>query len=147
MTPVERYQDPPPILAALGAWMGHWVSDREPPTTVIRTELIPLKPYPGGEVQVRYFVRRYRACATRVERLLFDAQQLRIPLPVRDFATSPGPVGDDSYVVSVPIPDSAMPGPARYRILTTYVCNPWHNIVPIVVSASDVMFTIQPRPQ
>jgi hypothetical protein len=69
------------FLAAFGAWMGHWVSDREPPTTVIRTELIPLKPYPGGEVQVRYFVRRYRACATRVERLLFDAQQLRIPLP------------------------------------------------------------------
>lgn len=129
-----------------GGQLGYWVQDDVAPTTILRAEVIPLKPYPGGEVHIRYFIRRYRSCNTRVERTLYDAKQLRIPLPERSFSASPGPVGDDSYVVSVPLMASISPGPATYRIITTYICNPFHNIWPIVVTSPDVHFTIREAP-
>jgi hypothetical protein len=46
----------------------------------------------------------------------------------------------------VPIPASATPGPATYRIITSYVCNAIHNLWPIVVTPPDVHFEIKPTP-
>lgn len=131
------------FAAIIGGVLGRWISDREPPTFIRRVEVLLVNPVPGGEVHVRYHVVRDRACATKVERVLFDAQQLRIPLPSREFSTSPGPVGEDSYVVSVPLSASMTPGPAIYRIATSYECNPLHSLWPIVVPSSDVHFEIR----
>lgn len=134
------------VLGVFAGWLGVLTGDRDVPTTVYRTEVLALRPWPGGEVQIRYFVKRHQSCATYVQRTLFDSQQLRIPLPSREFAASPGPVGEDSYLVSVPIPEGVALGPANYRVITTYVCNFIHNLWPIVVVAKDVGFEIGPKP-
>lgn len=132
-------------LAVLAGWLGQMVGDRDPPTVITHVEVNSVKPWPGGEVHVRYNVRRFRQCATRVERVLYDAVQLRVPLPTREFATSPGPTGDD-YAVAVPIPTTVTPGPATYRIITSYACNVLHNLFPIIVQSPDVHFTIEAAP-
>lgn len=134
-------------MVITGGQLGIWLAERDPPTVVLHTEVVPIKPWPDGEVQIRYNVRRYKQCATRVERSVYDSKQLRMVLPPREFAIAPGPIGDDTYSVSVMLPESMSPGRATYRINTTYVCNPIHRIWPIVVIAPDIAFDVQPSPE
>ena len=39
-------------------------------------------------------------------------------------------------------PSNFAPGKARYRVVSSYVCNPLHNISPIVTEARDIEFGV-----
>lgn len=130
------------IAVAFSSWLAVMVADRESPTTILGTEVISIEPWPGGEVHVRYHIRRFRSCGTRIERVLYDASNLRIPLAPREFAASPGPIGDDMYSVSVMLPKSMTPGRAIYRITSVYTCNIFHHLWPITVVSPDVTFEV-----
>lgn len=59
----------------------------------------------------------------------------------------PGPLGRDWYITTLPIPLNFAPRKARYRVVSSYVCNPIHNISPIVTEARDIEFEVVPYPR
>lgn len=134
------------VMSLTGGSLGWWATQRESPTQVYKIEVLTPQLPPGGELRIRYTVRRSQSCWTRVERVLFDFENTRFPLSTREFSASPGPLGDDSYVVSTFLPETLKEGPAHYRTITTYWCNIVHNIWPIVVTGPDLTFTVSGEP-
>lgn len=129
-------------FAGTAGLLGVWAGDREPPTVSADLRPVSVEVPPGGELKVRYTVFRTRSCPLRVERMLFDSTGTRYILPSTEFSSAPGPLGNDSYISMVPLPINISPGPARYRAITIYKCNPIHSIWPIVAQAQDVEFMV-----
>lgn len=129
-------------LGLTAGMLGVWLGDREPPTVSAKLEPVVLRVPPGGNLNVRYSVYRTRSCPLRVERLLIDSQNVRYVLPATEFSAAPGPLGEDSYISMVPLPQGISEGTAHYRAITIYKCNPLHSIWPIVVTAPDVEFYV-----
>ena len=49
-----------------------------------------------------------------------------------------GPLGQDCYITTPPIPLNLAPGKAPCRIISSYVCNPLHLISAIVTEAGNI---------
>lgn len=122
--------------------LGMFMADRTPPTIVYAVDVLTPQVPPGGQLKVEYTVNRARSCATNVERILFDAQRVRVPLEDMEFKAAPGPMGPDKYISAVSIPTGFARGEAKYRVLTTYRCNPIHALWPITVLTADVSFDV-----
>jgi hypothetical protein len=129
------------VLAFPMGAIGMWVVDRQPPTAVLRVEPTQ-STSPGGVIEIRYFVRRIRSCAITIDRVLYDSKGVRFPLEDRSFVAAPGPLGDDSYIVAVQLPETFSPGRGRYRATSVYRCNPLHGWFPIVVTNPDITFDV-----
>lgn len=130
------------MVALTFGTFGMFIADRTPPTTVYDVQVLTPQVPPGGTLKVKYTVYRARSCATQVERILFDHQRVRHALEDLEFKAAPGPLGTDSYISAVPIPNTFTRGEARYRVLTTYRCNPVHSIWPITVLTADETFDV-----
>jgi hypothetical protein len=127
----------------IGAALGVWTIDRDSPTVIERVNVLTPQVTPGGKLRVEYHVRRLRDCATHVDRVLFDSARVRGDLMDVDSLKPLGPMGEDTYVVEVPIPTTFSSGPALYRILVSYRCNLVHRwFWPIVTPAQDIMFNV-----
>jgi hypothetical protein len=124
----------------VGGWLGSMASDRHPPVKFYSNEIVN-SPHPGEPLRVRSVVWRDRACHTTVHRLIFDKDD-RFVIPDVVFAAGTLPLGDDSFIVPIPISPVADPGPAIYRTVHAYRCNPLHWIWPITVGPIDHQFTI-----
>lgn len=131
------------LVGAASGTLGLWASDREPP--VVRTAnpvalegVVP----PGGSLGVRFSVFRKRSCAVKVERMLFDASDVRYPLEDLAFSGELAGLGNSVYTSKIAIPRSFSQGPARYRTVSTYTCNLVHRLWPIVMPASEVAFKV-----
>lgn len=127
-----------------GAILGLWSVDREPPTVTLRAEPMTQTVVPGGDLKIKFSVRRTKSCVTHIDRLLLDSQKARFLLPDLDYAKAPGPMGDDEYVSVVPIPEQMAGGPARYRTIASYQCNIIHRLWPVTLDPIDVPFTVTP---
>lgn len=130
----------------LGAFLGNWIADRDPPsvTTLQRPLNSPVRP--GSELLVQYHVKRYRSCSTSIDRFIFDAQGVRTILDDLEFKTAPSPLGDSVFTAPVPIPRTISEGRAVYRINATYVCNPLHRFWPITVEGREIPFDVAGPP-
>jgi hypothetical protein len=131
---------------ALAATAGLWASDRTSPTQVIIARAETPVVAPGGVLKIHYEVFRLRSCAVRVDRLLFDADRVRVSLEDQEFAGAPGPLGHDSYTTTITIPRSFAQGPGRYTAISRYECNLLHKAWPIVVGGVDVEFMVSGDP-
>lgn len=133
-------------VAAAGATLGFWVTDRDPPTIVIRSEVLGKPVRPGDDLRIKYTVHRFRSCETVIDRTLLDADSVRIILDDLAFTSSPGPLGEDTYVATVALPRNFAAGLGQYRVVTQYVCNPLHRIWPIVAVNPPVYFEVGGEP-
>ena len=134
-----------PVIFFAGV-MGVWVSDRDPPISLISVTAMNESIQPGGQLRVSYSVRRFRSCGVHIDRLLFDANAERYVLEDIDFAAAPGPLGDATYTVGINIPRRFAEGVGRYQVITRYECNPLHNFSPIVVTGPLITFTVKGPP-
>lgn len=132
-------------MAFFAALVGFWISDRDPPTT-IRSVVVDESHavVPGGTLRVEYTVKRRRSCSVILEQILFDAKKTRYIMPEQKYTIEPGLNGDEEFVLPIPIPEGFTPGPARFRAIRTYACNPIHAwFWPVVLQSSDVDFTVK----
>lgn len=134
------------IITILAGTLGVWIGDREPPTAIISARA--LGPVAPGEVaRIEYRVHRYRSCPYRIDRVLLDADGVRLPLADQDFAAAPGPLGDDTYIALVPIPRIVAQGVVRYRSILSYTCNAVHRLfAPVVVASAEVAIMVRGAP-
>ena len=63
------------IIAAV---MGHWAFDREPPTRIIRTEVLSHVVQPGGELRIKYSVDRVRSCRMHLDRFIYNNYRRKV---------------------------------------------------------------------
>jgi hypothetical protein len=130
------------VFGGLGAMLGLWTTDREPPSQAISTQVLTETIRPGDQLRILYTVRRWRSCQVKIDRLLFDAAGERYVLDDLEFAGAPGPLGETTYTVGITIPRRFAAGLGRYRTASTYVCNPLQRIWPINGPGTEVEFHV-----
>lgn len=131
------------LVAAISAQSAIWVSDRDPPVIMTKqpTTETP-RVHVGGTFVASYEFFRHKSCYTSVSRFITDAANTRFVVPSLDFVQGALPVGHDKARVPVVIPQTATPGPATYRTVNCYYCNPFHNIMPVCAPPRDIQFEI-----
>lgn len=129
------------VIAAVGAWGGWQVSDRNPPVTVFSA--VPEAPvHAGGTLRIAYTLHRHRQCDTTVDRSIVDSTGTRFVLPPLIFVTGAGPIGQESYTATVGVPAQAAPGRAVYRTTARFMCNATNRIWPIYTPTREVPFDV-----
>ena len=135
------------IVAPL-MWM---LLDRDPPYTDHVGTITPADPAPGDWITVDWKLTVHRVCHGWVQREIVDSQGVicnydKQPAIRRD-QLSNQQMGSppDRLNRSFPLCDRAAPGPARYRALTCYQCNPLQKWWPICVRTPNIQFTIRPQ--
>lgn len=115
--------------------------DRSPPAVVI--EAAPVSPVvqPGGTLLIHYAIDRKRVCETTSIATVYDGANIEYKYEP-DSRPAFGPPVVEERVVARVVPPSAVPGPARYRVVLEFRCNWTHNLWPIVEVLPDVPFTI-----
>jgi len=134
------------FVTGIGGWLGYLVSDREPPVVITKTEVLTPSVNPGGQLRVRYHLRRFRECGSETTRLIRDASETHFGLDPSSTPYSQGVVGEEAYNLPLLIPRSAAQGPAEYRVRTIWICNPLHHIWPIKGEMRIVRFEIRGPP-
>ena len=134
------------VIGTMCGCTGYWVSDRESPTRIVDVKIDDPVVAPGGLLTMHYDVSRIKSCAVKIDRILYDSQRVRVALEDLDFGGAPGPMGNDTYTVKVGVPRVFAPGPATYQTVSRYVCNPLHNLWPVVVIGQPVPFMVAGDP-
>lgn len=123
----------------------YWVLDRQPPVEVFSTKVLTPTVMQGGDLLISYDFDRKRVCNTTVQRSLFDGANVEFDY-VPDTRDAFGPIQHDTTVSKVQIPTGASPGPARFRSVVSYRCNPLHWWFPVIVVTADQSFEITEKP-
>lgn len=128
--------------------LGWWTADRTPPTDMIERIVETPQVPQGGTLRVRAVFVPTKNCQIHADRFLIDRTDAIFPiLPPTDFAAGNAAIGlEESYVTRVHIPKEMALGPATYRAITTYWCNPIHHIWPITREPQDVRFEVVEGP-
>lgn len=135
------------VASVIGIALGTWIVERDPPVVITKIDVDRAVVQPGDKLKLHLWVRRYKNCYTKIDRVLIYSDKVRVELMDSEFARPLGPLGDDDYRVEVYIPSDATNGPAVYRTVTTYRCNLIHDwFWPIIVGPNDVVFSIQGVP-
>lgn len=132
------------ILAAalVGGSSGVWLVDRDLPVVINSAETATPIVKPGGELRIEYTLLRKRSCEVTSDRFIIDAHKVRFELP--DLNIKSGlQTGPDHYIVPVEVKPEAALGPATYRTITSYVCNPIQRLFPIEAGQRDINFVIR----
>lgn len=134
-------------VSVIAATLGVWSSDHEPPTRLLKSEVLTPTVRPGGELRIHYTVQRFRSCRVHIDRILYDADRVRRDLEDLEYAAAPGVMGESSYTIAVTIPRNFAQGPARYREITTYFCNPLQMYFSAIVENGDpIKFKVEGEP-
>lgn len=133
------------LLAAISsAMLGYWIQDRDPPTNLIAITIDNDPVMRGGVIKVRHNFIRNRACHVRLQQFVWDSQNQRLVIPAEEYIADPGAIGEENFLTFARLPVDMHPGPARYRAVRAYYCNPLHSWAdwPIILAAPDVEFNI-----
>ncbi len=131
------------IVAA--AVLGYMASDREPPITVISATVSAFNVMPGGEIEWRIKFVQKKRCHIQTDRALYDALDVRYPLPTLEYQSGVDNLGEEQDIVlRFLVPNSMALGPARYEATTVYRCNILQNIWPIYSPYNPVSFEVTP---
>ena len=121
------------ILAAAGtlAW---FAADRAVPVEVMSSEVLTPRVRPGDKLIIRQRIKYIRDCAVHVDRALYDRGNSLQPLDqtdVRrewlrdiDYDHPPLGLGKRTITFEEDVPANFTAGPAEYRALPSYFCNP-----------------------
>jgi hypothetical protein len=133
------------FLMTVSALTGYWAQDRSPPVETHHIEAVNSPVPPGATLKIRYDITRHRVCHVRLQQFIFDGENTRFAVNTTDLPTDPAGLGEEKYAVPVDIPTLASPGPARYRAVRSYTCNPLQFMLdwPIPMITTDVAFEIR----
>lgn len=134
------------LVAIVFGTLGAWIADRDPPTSIYSSDVLTPAVERGGTLRIQYSIYRRRGCSTLVERVLYDSERVRHVLPPIEFRGAPGPSGYDKYTTTVTVPVEVALGQANFRAITTYRCNPVHDMWPITVVTTDADFFVVASP-
>lgn len=111
------------VAVAIFGLFAVWAWDAAIPVVSVSVERIePATVRSGGTIIVRLDVSRYRSCPATVYQWIFDGRDVQFALA--PFTVDARPLGHDRLALSVPVPESAQPGQARYQLAYTHVCKP-----------------------
>lgn len=128
-------------IAAGSGVLGLWASERNPPQVVLSAKVAEVTVAPGGLMHVAFEGERYRPCAIKIDRILYDAQHVRSTLEDVEMASTGAP-GRFAVVVPISVPRSFAEGTAIYHTIASYRCNLLHALFPII-EVLDVPFEIR----
>lgn len=130
------------IGISIACLLAYWAIDRANPAPNAQPPKLET-PYVrnGDELKISYVVDRKRECPVVIYRTIIDATKVRWELETYNLASA-GPVGHDEYTRAVVVPWKTADGPAKYRVVLVYTCNPLHTIVPLIVRLPDIDFEI-----
>lgn len=127
--------------------LGYWVSDRDPPASLVDVEIITPVVHENGVVKVIYKLDRSRYCRVRVEQVLYDSENIRFPASDLDFAIDPGrqKLGVDKIGMAVQLPSWFAKGPAIHRAVRAYYCNPLQKFLdwPVLLIGPNTEFVVE----
>ncbi|AWN43186.1 hypothetical protein [Methylobacterium durans] len=111
------------ILLAAGtlAW---FAADRKLPVEIVSTDVLTPVVKPGGKLIVQTRIRYLRECNTHVDRAIYDSHTHRRFLPDIDYERPPQGLGEFTYTSEIDVPDFFGSGPAEFRAVPIYACNP-----------------------
>lgn len=111
------------ILGAAGtlAW---FAADRSVPVEVLSSEVLTPRVRPGDKLVIRQRLRYIRNCSAHVDRVLYDSHTRREFLRDVDYEYPPLGLGTRTVTFEEDVPTNFGPGPAEYRALPAYHCNP-----------------------
>jgi hypothetical protein len=134
------------VTCVLFSLIGYWsIVDRQPVGESASEVLTPIVPQ-GGTFTIQYTVKWNGSCKVSGYRFVIDSagQQYTVAPDQRLVTPSDAP----EFVINIPIPSSAKPGPAIYRATILYQCNPLQYIFPLERQIPDRHFEISlPGPQ
>jgi hypothetical protein len=133
-------------IAIASGWLGILISDHDVPISYQSMRPVEPEVRPGGLLRITHDAVRFRSCATKINRLIFDSENKRFVVPDLDFPYATLPVGPDTFLVAIRISPEASEGEATYRVLRTYICNFTHRLWPIRDGPYDMKFTIRGEP-
>jgi hypothetical protein len=108
-------------IAGTLAW---WAADRALPVEVLSSEVLTPRVRPGDKLVIRQRVRYLRNCAAHVDRAIFDSHTHREFLKDVDYDYPPLGLGTKTVTFEEDVPLFFGGGPAEYRALPAYHCNP-----------------------
>jgi hypothetical protein len=129
------------VLWILGGWLGSLAADRDLPVVIYTAEAATPIVSPGAELRIEYTLLRRRSCEVNSDRFIFDSQKTRFEVPDLNIRAGLA-TGPDHYVVPVNVKPETAPGPAIYRTITNYICNPLQRIWPIEGGVRDISFIV-----
>lgn len=137
------------LIAAgtLSGVLGYWAADRELPVRVTDTVLLTPVVAPGQELRIRVYGFRHKSCRSVFQRLYRDGEGARFIHDDVDIRLSTSNLGQDNWVVPLPISVTAKPGRGIFRMLTQYYCNPLHYIFPLIDMQPPMEFKIEGEPE
>ncbi|WP_132256544.1 hypothetical protein [Methylobacterium segetis] len=103
------------------AW---FAGDRRLPVEILQTDVLTPVVKPGGKLVVSVRVRYLRECKGHIDRALYDSHTHRFWLPDIDYERPPQGLGEFTYTTEIDVPDFFGSGPAEFRGVPTYACNP-----------------------
>lgn len=122
--------------------MGSLAADRDLPVVVYTAEASSPIVAPGSELRIEYTLLRKRSCEVSSDRFIIDSKKTRHELP--DLNIRAGlDIGQDHYFVPVDVKPEVAPGPAVYRTITSYICNPLQRVFPISAGQRDISFIVR----
>ena len=129
-------------LGLLGGWLGTQAADRDLPVVIYTAEASSPIVSPGSELRIEYTLLRKRSCEVSSDRFIIDSRKTRHELP--DLNIKAGlEIGQDHYFVPIDVKPEVAPGPAVYRTITSYVCNPLQRMFPIAAGQRDIGFIVR----
>jgi hypothetical protein len=107
--------------AGLLAW---FAADRAIPVEVLSSEVLTPRVRPGDKLVIRQRIRYARNCSAHIDRVLYDSHTRREFLRDVDYEYPPLGFGTRTITFEEDVPANFGPGPAEYRALPSYSCNP-----------------------
>jgi hypothetical protein len=135
------------FVIVCSAILGYWAQDWDDPITDYKAQMVTTQAEQGSMLKVRHSFIRRRKCHVHLEQFVFDGDGVRTIFPDEDYTVSPGQLGEDNFVTAVQLPLTTAIGPARYRAVRSYTCNPLQTLLqlPIIVISPDLKFDVVPR--
>lgn len=132
------------LVAFWSGVVGSWVADRNVPIKFQSLTPLSNEVLAGDYIKMQYRFVRHDHCSMRVARLIVDGDNVRHVLEDTT-SHSRGPIGYDTFVAVLKVPDTVSPGLARYLPTIYYECNPIHRFWPVVFHVPEMYFTVLAR--
>jgi hypothetical protein len=118
----------------------YMMADTQKPYEYISGEIVPYVVLPGQIVTVKWRLKINRKCRGVNQRQIADSTGRIVNY---DPVIATGSNVSEEFSIAFEIPHGLAPGPAKYRVLSSYTCNLMQSILwPLHVTTPDVPFVV-----
>lgn len=126
-------------FAIFMAWSFEGAGPRETASLFVSPTEVPQ----GGELTVEVKAKVEKDCRVTIERAVIDVEgTVRPSVPIESFEEA----GTAALIATSFVPSAATPGPAFYRVILRWQCNPLQEFWPRIEQLPDLPFLITEAP-